>query len=559
MMQLVLAFLLAAVAVSLRPSVCPSRVMTRLPGSQRTTATQEEEETQLLYLIDNVSGRGAGLIDLKTKLEIENLIERLEKKGLSREVDGQGDASKLNGVWRLLYTSTPGNTQSPIQRSLTGYDGVSIFQVINLEGQSFLGGGLPCVSNTVVFGEGIGRLRVTALASTVYRKLVEPRKGDGAVFGLYPFGKSINTSPRKPAERIDFAFQEALFEFKEPFSLTLPYPVPFKLLGDEAKGFIDNTYYSQRFRIARGNKGTIFLLEKVPDVSVDKKAAAAAAINFVPSTAAAAKRPRSTVAILFPSQLGTQHDYDSFKQNLSDELGEDSFKVYVAPLERLDWPLGLVGSFFTREFIDGKLEPSKTLAFYFKRVDEAVEKALAETGPDVELVLLSHSIGGWVARAWLSEWAAPEVKRRVRILVSLGSPHNPPPSDSGVAKVDQTRGLLTYINSKFPGAHEKDVEYVSVIGRAVKGELSLQGGGERFLAFSSYSVLCGDGESEGDGIIPIPTATLSGAANIIVDEAVHSNFIPTPFRQAIFLDKAEWYGSPSVLKQWVPALKAALK
>jgi len=36
-------------------------------------------------------------------------------------------------------------------------------------------------------------------------------------------------------ERIDFAFQEAQFEFKD-FPITIPYPVPFKLLGDEAKG-----------------------------------------------------------------------------------------------------------------------------------------------------------------------------------------------------------------------------------------------------------------------------------------------------------------------------------
>ena len=40
-----------------------------------------------------------------------------------------------------------------------------------------------------------------------------------------------------PSERIDFAFQEARFEFKGlPFSV--PYPVPFKLLGDEAKGCV---------------------------------------------------------------------------------------------------------------------------------------------------------------------------------------------------------------------------------------------------------------------------------------------------------------------------------
>ena len=38
-------------------------------------------------------------------------------------------------------------------------------------------------------------------------------------------------------ERIDFAFQDACFEFVQ-FPVTIPYPVPFKLLGDEAKGYV---------------------------------------------------------------------------------------------------------------------------------------------------------------------------------------------------------------------------------------------------------------------------------------------------------------------------------
>lgn len=41
---------------------------------------------------------------------------------------------------------------------------------------------------------------------------------------------------------------------------------------------------------------------------------------------------------------------------------------------------------------------------------------------------------------------------RVRALVTLGSPHNPPPQGSAVASIDQTRGLLTYINNNFPGS-----------------------------------------------------------------------------------------------------------
>ena len=47
-----------------------------------------------------------------------------------------------------------------------------------------------------------------------------------------------------------------------PFGI--PYPVPFKLLGDERKGWIDVTYLSPdgKFRLSRGNKGTLFVLER---------------------------------------------------------------------------------------------------------------------------------------------------------------------------------------------------------------------------------------------------------------------------------------------------------
>jgi hypothetical protein len=57
-----------------------------------------------------------------------------------------------------------------------------------------------------------------------------PRQGQG----LPLFGKSFNTPPSREAARIDFQFDRAAFTFKFlPF--TLPYPVPFRLLGDERK------------------------------------------------------------------------------------------------------------------------------------------------------------------------------------------------------------------------------------------------------------------------------------------------------------------------------------
>lgn len=57
--------------------------------------------------------------------------------------------------------------------------------------------------------------------------------------------------------RINFQFDKAGFALSFlPFKI--PYPVPFKLLGDETKGWIDITYLSEdgQLRLTRGNKGT---------------------------------------------------------------------------------------------------------------------------------------------------------------------------------------------------------------------------------------------------------------------------------------------------------------
>ena len=57
--------------------------------------------------------------------------------------------------------------------------------------------------------------------------------------------------------QVSFTFDLAYFQLGP---LRLPYPVPFRLLGDEARGWLDTTYLSQRLRVSRGNKGTTFIL-----------------------------------------------------------------------------------------------------------------------------------------------------------------------------------------------------------------------------------------------------------------------------------------------------------
>ena len=607
----------------------PRLPLRQQPAAVKLDANTAAAEARLLSILEQseaISGGNTGLT-LDDQAAVENAIQVLEasKSGIKDPVT----SPLIDGVWRLLYTTTPA-TNSPIQKKVTSLKGVAVYQVVNLlsTGGSFLPGSLPDISNTVCVGDA-ARLRVTAIASTTQRPLVEPRQGDGTFFGLAPFGKSSSAAPRSPLERIDFAFQEARLEIKGQ-KLTVPYPVPFKLLGDEAKGWIDNTYVSNTLRVARGNKGTTFVLRRA-DAATDPLAklasepidslqsggasvAAAAAATTAASTATAAKdgkkrvsttaatkavaRPSALtktaaarnktpagakkVVVVFPAQLGAADDYAELCQGLRDAVG---VPAYVAPLAWLDWPVGLIPSFFSQDYLQGTLKP-KTLAFYFDKVDVAVRQALEEN-PSAEIVLLAHSIGGWIARAWLSEWAAPDVKKRVKKLVTLGSPHNPPPAGTTASKIDQTRGLLTYVNENFPGSYEKGVQYVSVIGSAVTGRTAVAANAlaesvESLVAYSSYSVLSGDTkEQPGDGtyvcvsairrchtrthnifsslslpfrcrqrglpgIIPVSVAALQGATLVVLPDTKHSNYLPTPGKSIKV--PLRWYGD--ALGEW---------
>ncbi|KAK9068673.1 hypothetical protein SSX86_012788 [Deinandra increscens subsp. villosa] len=151
----------------------------------------------------------------------------------------QTSSSLIEGRWQLIFTTRPGSA-SPIQRTFVGVDLFSVFQEIFLQTND------PRVSNIVKFSDAIGELKVEAAATV------------------------------KDGKRILFRFDKAAFSLKFlPFKV--PYPVPFRLLGDEAKGWLDTTYLSEsgNLRISRGNKktqltmsysgvvqGTTFVLQK---------------------------------------------------------------------------------------------------------------------------------------------------------------------------------------------------------------------------------------------------------------------------------------------------------
>lgn len=258
-----------------------------------------------------------------------------------------------------------------------------------------------------------------------------------------------------------------------------------------------------------------------------------------------AKRP----AILCPAQLSIPEDY----VDMIGVLNSRGHQVYGAKLTRPGWILGLLPSFFTREYLNGTLTPTKTLQFYYDGIDAALQDLNREK-PDEPFHLIGHSIGGWVARGWLTERASEKDRKRVLSLTTLGTPNRCPPPDTFAAKIDQTRGLLASINSLCPAGLYKNVKYTSVVGTGTEAKLSTNV--EEILAFASYLPLGGDKDNLGDGIVPWRVGLMEGGDDIILPNAKHSGFVPT-FGKAIQLQDYPWYGDVDSVKAWGTVLDIA--
>lgn len=194
------------------------------PATQQVA--ENSGEAALVEALVGVQGRGRSA-SARQLQDVAEAVSALEASGGVPEPTG---SPLIEGRWQLMYTTRPG-TASPIQRTFVGVDAFSVFQEIALRGTDD-----PRVNNIVRFSEKIGELKVEAAASV------------------------------DSGNRILFRFDKAAFSFKFlPFKV--PYPVPFKLLGDEAKGWLDTTYLSPKgnIRISRGNKGTTFVLQKDVD------------------------------------------------------------------------------------------------------------------------------------------------------------------------------------------------------------------------------------------------------------------------------------------------------
>jgi hypothetical protein len=89
------------------------------------------------------------------------------------------------------------------------------------------------------------------------------------------------------------------------------------------------------------------------------------------------------------------------------------------------------------------------------QVDAAVNALRERTEEGESLAMLSHSAGGWLARVYLQDFGTNGFDR----LISLGSPHLPPAAGSkGI--IDQTRGILKFVDDTIPGAYHGEVRHI---------------------------------------------------------------------------------------------------
>ena len=220
--------------------------------------------------------------------------------------------------------------------------------------------------------------------------------------------------------------------------------------------------------------------------------------------------------IILPGFFESAEAYYDLEKSLQ-KLG---FPTITVPLQRQDWIATLGG---------------RSVTPILQQLDSTVKQMLKQQNAS-QVNLIGHSAGGWISRIYLGEVAYGKGKQeplawqahpKIATLITLGTPHS--------SLERWTRWNLDFVNNNYPGAFYDKVNYVCVAGKTVFGKRQFG----NWLAYSSYKLTCGKGNTWGDGITPIEAAHLEGAKNLVIEGVMHSP-----------RSSKAWYGSQESLLNW---------
>jgi hypothetical protein len=178
------------------------------------------------------------------------------------------------------------------------------------------------------------------------------------------------------------------------------------------------------------------------------------------------------------------------------------------------------------------------------KLDRAVRRAVGQSaGEHRRATLVCHSAGGLIARLYVGDRPigrrSYDGHRMVDRIITLGTPHH---NDCRRAHGGM---LACFANAHLPGAYASpDVAYVSVAGRFLRG--NCRGSLRERHACDFYRKLGGDGDGWGDGLIPLQSALLEGAHQVVLDGVSHHATYGQP-----------WFGSSGAVARWWEAAHQA--
>ena len=220
--------------------------------------------------------------------------------------------------------------------------------------------------------------------------------------------------------------------------------------------------------------------------------------------------------------------YGPFRRRL---LARGAAAVLVAPIWTPDW------------IVAGGLGLGRIVRRAARALRAAREVSAASVrSAGAPVLIVGHSAGGVVARILTAEApfgghryaAAPSIGA----IVTLGTPH-----DVASGRLGRRAGEIAtrFANEQVPGAAcAPRTGYLTVCSRLVAG--LPDGDGRARLAHRMYRELLPtlpEGAIRGDGVVPVPSAMLAGARQLVVDGLVHGQAGGRP-----------WYGSEEGLDQW---------